>query len=236
MYFSKFPVTFYSLNNRETVELVTNFLLRNVISDEVKNNYSVYDLYDIRDGETPEILAFQFYGDANLHWILLHMNEILDPRFDWPLSTFNLKRFVDGKYGSANGIHHYEDLNGNQVEAQLEMFSNSDFGFLSVGNVITNTNNTGIGYVTEINALSEIKLIVTNGGFQVGDVIKLVNSSTNTATPYTVRVLGASTIPVTNYVYEDRINESKRRIKILKPRYVERLVKDFENKLAQVNV
>lgn len=234
MYFQAFPNTFYSLDNRASVQLVRNFLLRTVISDQVKNNYSVYDLYDIRDGETPEILAFQLYGDSNLHWIILQMNEILDPRFEWPLDTYNLKRFAEGKYTNINGVHHYEDLEGNITSATVEMFSNSEFGFLSVGDVITNQNKSGIGYVTQLTGLSEILLTATSGGFTLGDTIKLANSTDNLVTPYTVRTLGNNVVPITNFVYEDRLNETRRRIKILKARYVEQIVKDFENKLAQV--
>ena len=87
MYFQKFPQTFYSLDNRASVQVVTNFLLRSVFPDEIKNNFTAFDEYDVRDGETPENLAFELYGDTNLHWIILHANEILDPRFDWPLGA-----------------------------------------------------------------------------------------------------------------------------------------------------
>lgn len=236
MYFQAFPQTYYSLDNRASIQVVRNFLLRTVISDKVKNNYSVYDLYDVRDGETPEILAFQLYGDSNLHWIILQMNEIHDPRFEWPLDTYNLKRFVEGKYNNINAVHHYENTSGEIVTPTLEMFSNSEFGFLSVGSVVKNITNTGVGYVTEILGTSEIIVVCTTGGFVVGDTIQLPNSTTNSATPYTVRPIAASVIPITNFVYEDRLNETRRRIKVLKPRYVEQIVKDFENKLAQVNV
>jgi hypothetical protein len=233
MYFQKFPLTLYSLDNRQSVQVIQNLLLRLVISDEIKNNFSVYDEYDIKDGETPEILAFQFYGDSNLHWLILHMNDIIDPRFDWPLDTYNLKRFAEGKYTNINGTHHYENTNGETVNGILEMFSNSEFANLSVGDVIENTSGVGIGHVTEVISTSEVLVTVSKGGFVVGDVIRKVGTTSPTYTPYTIRSL--SQIPVTNFVYEDRINETKRRIKILKPQFVERIVKDFDSKLSQIN-
>ena len=54
MYFKSFPYTYYSLDDASTVQVVTNITSRAVLSDEVKNNLSLYDEYDIKDGETPE--------------------------------------------------------------------------------------------------------------------------------------------------------------------------------------
>ena len=54
------------------------------------------------DGETPEIVADKFYNDSELYWIILMANEMIDPRFDWPLSYVNLLNYVDNKYGTAN--------------------------------------------------------------------------------------------------------------------------------------
>lgn len=233
MYFQKFPLTLYSLDNRQSVQVIQNFLLRLVISDEIKNNFSVYDEYDIKDGETPEILSFQFYGDTNLHWLILHLNEIHDPRFDWPLDTYNFKRFVDGKYYSSDAIHHYENTDGQIVSANVFLISSGEFNFVSVGDVLVNNTYPGVGYVTEINSTSNVRVRVTSGGITTGSQVYLAsNSSLNANVTSTVVLSG---IPVTNYNYEDEINESKRRIKILKPQFVERIVKDFDSKLSQIN-
>jgi hypothetical protein len=160
MYFQNFPYTFYTLDDAATVQVVTNITTRIQISDEVKNNLSLFDKYDIKDGESPELVADKFYNNSQLHWIILHYNEIIDPRFEWPLDTNNLSKYVSGKYANVNAVHHYEDSNGYYV--------NSD-------------------------------------------------------------VPGC--VSITNYEYEDTVNESKRQIKILKPAYVNGLIQDFKRKL-----
>ena len=162
MYFKSFPYTYYSLDDASTVQVVTNITSRAVLSDEVKNNLGLYDEYDIKDGETPELVADKFYNNPELHWLVLHYNEIIDPRFDWPLDTNNLNRYVASKYANVNAIHHYEDNNGYYV------------------------NSTVPGCVS-----------------------------------------------VSNYEYEDIVNESKRRIKILKSNYVDPIVTDFKRKLGE---
>ena len=83
MYFRSFPVTYYTNDDKSTVQILQNLLLRNVVDQEIKDNFSLFDEYDIKDGDTPEILAFNLYGDSNLHRLILHYNENLDPRFDW---------------------------------------------------------------------------------------------------------------------------------------------------------
>ena len=88
-YFSNFPITLYSLDDRKTVQVITNIATRGTISEEITNNLSLFYPYSIKDGETPEILADKIYNDSELHWIILHCNEIHDAMFDWPLSVPN---------------------------------------------------------------------------------------------------------------------------------------------------
>ena len=87
MYFQNFPITYYSLDDTSTAQVVTNIALRIKLSDELKNNLALYDEYDIKDGETPEMVADKFYSNPLLHWLVLHTNDILDARFDWPLDS-----------------------------------------------------------------------------------------------------------------------------------------------------
>jgi len=231
MYFKSFPYTFYSLDNTTTVQVVTNLTTRVTLSDEVKNNLSLYDEYDIKDGETPELVADKFYGNPELHWLVLHYNEIIDPRFDWPLDTNNLNRYVAGKYANVNGIHHYEDANGNYANGNVYLISSSDFTEFNIDDAITNNTNTGSGYITQKISSSNVRITVTTGGFISGDRIKNI-SNTNSSANITSTVVLSGT-PITNYTYENEVNESKRRIKILKSSYVDAIVVDFKKKLGE---
>ena len=146
MYFKSFPFTFYTLDNTTTVQVVTNITNRTNISDEVKQNLSLFDEYDIKDGETPELLADKFYNNPELHWLILHYNDIIDPRFDWPLDTNNLSRYTAGKYANVTGIHHYEDANGNYSNGNVYLISSNAFSNFNVsgtaGNLVTINSST----------------------------------------------------------------------------------------------
>ena len=56
-----------------------------------------------------------------MHWLICYTNgiNILHPLYDWPMTQYDLKKFTEKKYGSANinAIHHYEDANGYQVDS-----------------------------------------------------------------------------------------------------------------------
>lgn len=72
------------------------------------NNVNMLE-YKIKDYDTPENICLRLYNDSSLAWILLHMNNIIDPFFDWPLNTNELRKFIIDKYGEENirAIHHY---------------------------------------------------------------------------------------------------------------------------------
>ena len=76
-------------------------------------------MHTIIDGETPEYLAHEYYGDAELHWVVLYAQQMTNPYYDWPLRYYDLKKFVAKKYGTANinALHHYEDADKFQVDS-----------------------------------------------------------------------------------------------------------------------
>lgn len=233
MYFEKFPQTFYTLDNRSSVQVVTNIALRIKLTDELVNNIAVYDEYDIKDGDTPETLAFELYGDTNLHWVILHANEILDPRFDWPLDSYNLSKFVEGKYGSLNGIYEYRNDRNIKTDGGIEMVSNNQFNLFNVGDAIVNNTNNGKGTILTKNDNSNLFVLVTQGGFVANNQINLASNLSISANITSTNALIGE--PITFLKYEEEQNEAKRRIKIIKPQFIERIIKEFESKLSQVN-
>jgi hypothetical protein len=129
MFFAKFPYLQYTLDNGKTQQIIPDILRRLKLSDELKNNASFFDQYDIKDGETPEIVASRWYGNPELHWIILLTNDIIDPRFDWPLDYYNLIEYCKGKYGSDNiyKLHHYVNRQEYIVNGYRAMREDSTF-------------------------------------------------------------------------------------------------------------
>jgi len=87
---------------------VTNILKRAAIREVVKDNLAIYTKYIIKSGETPESVAFNVYGDAELHWVILLTNDIYDRYHQWPMNVNQFLAYVNEKYTNPNATHHYE--------------------------------------------------------------------------------------------------------------------------------
>ena len=107
MYFDNFPVIRYGSTDG-TIKNVTNLLRRVAVRSKVKTNSSLFDTYNVKNGETPEIIADKLYDDPKLHWIIMLLNNVTDRYHDWPMSEQQFDAFVNEKYSNPDGIHHYE--------------------------------------------------------------------------------------------------------------------------------
>ena len=98
MYFENFPIIPYDATGTSEYKAVTNILRRVGIRAKVKANTMLYDTYDVKNGETPESIAFKLYDDIELHWVILLINNITDRFHDWPMSESQFLQFVNDKY------------------------------------------------------------------------------------------------------------------------------------------
>jgi len=108
MFFSSFPKRTYDLRGDGNEKLVTDLLRRVKIRESVKDNFALFDKYDVSNGETPEEVAFKIYGSTEYHWVVLMINDITDRYYGWPLSDYGFEEYVKNKYSNPGGIHHYE--------------------------------------------------------------------------------------------------------------------------------
>ena len=132
-YFKYFPKIAYNIRgveNQRQYDRVTNILARVLVKShgwadiegsitEPLAGASYFLKHTIIDGERPDILAHQFYGDSELHWLFFYTNgsKLLNPYYDWPLTQYDLKKFVNKKYADINAIHHYKDADGYEVDS-----------------------------------------------------------------------------------------------------------------------
>ena len=107
MYFDSFPIIQYGSTDG-TIKNVTNLLRRVAIRTKVKTNAALFDTYDIKSGETPEIIADKFYDDPELHWVIMLVNNVTDRYHDWPMNEQQFSTFINEKYSDPDGIHHHE--------------------------------------------------------------------------------------------------------------------------------
>ena len=98
------------MKNDENYKLLPDILKRVKQRNAIKSGQFIFDNYDVRDGEKPEDIAYKWFGDAQLHWVILMTNNVTNRYYDWPMSDVQFQEFLTDKYGagSEDAIHHYE--------------------------------------------------------------------------------------------------------------------------------
>jgi hypothetical protein len=108
-YFSKFPKITYDMKGDSVRKLLPDILRRVKLRTTIKSGGMLFDKYDVKEGERPEDVAFKWFGDPELHWIILMTNNVTDRYYDWPMNQVQFAEYLTDKYGTnVDAIHHYE--------------------------------------------------------------------------------------------------------------------------------
>lgn len=101
---------------------VKNLFRRNKVRDDLQNVFTLFNKYEIVEGARPDTVAEEFYGKADLDWVVLMTAGIINVRDEWPLSNYQLYKYAENKYSVENlsDINYYEtkevkDSNGRLI-------------------------------------------------------------------------------------------------------------------------
>ena len=186
---------------------VKNLFKRGVLRDDIFQDLAIFTKYEISNDDRPDNVAFNFYGDSNLDWLVLLCNNIINIQSEWPMSQKSFDNYLISKYTESgdsdtdtydriyNGVHHYETKqikNSNDVEILAEGLTVSPDYTLTYYDWLVS------GYVI---------------------LSKAANETYNTSL----------LTPITNYQYEEKIEDDKRNIFLLKPLYVSLVIDDLND-------
>lgn len=104
-FFENFPKTEYDIKKNNRKEVVTNIMLRYKISNTINKIKANYYDFSVEEGERPDIVATKIYKRPELDWLILMVNDIIDPNFDWPMELRTLENYIISKYGSLATAH-----------------------------------------------------------------------------------------------------------------------------------
>tara|TARA_A100001011_G_C13813736_1_gene635923 strand:- start:41 stop:562 length:522 start_codon:yes stop_codon:yes gene_type:complete len=161
------PTIEYDSVGQGQTKTVTDLLRRVALRAKVKTNTVLYDYHDIVEGDSPESVAFEFYGDPKLSWVVLITNDITDRYHQWPMAYHEFIQHVNDKYSDINATHHY--------------------------------------YITQSSGDTDVRINI---------------GADNTDH-------SGATI-VTNLEYEEDLQNQMRRIRILSPTYVNKLINEYK--------
>jgi len=208
-YFNYFPKTPYTSNSQSTgVDSVTNIVSRFGFENKLKENENAFYKYTVKDSDTPEIIAYKYYGHSERHWIVLLFNDIIDPQYDWPLKQDEFIDFVSKKYtanGAANttvqtGLEWCQDVNN--VHSYYKTITR------------TSVDGTTIQEKIEIDANTYANVGATSVSHTLSDGKTITETVSKETKTY--------------YVYEQEENEAKREINLLRNDFVSIVEDEFK--------
>ena len=100
---------------------VKNLFRRAKMRDDLQNNFTIFNKYEIPMGARPDTVAEDLYGSAQFDWVILTVAGIINVRNEWPLNPRDLYDYSLDKYGDAlNSTRYFEttevkDSNGRLV-------------------------------------------------------------------------------------------------------------------------
>lgn len=180
--FFHYPATLYDINKKRKPLLMTDLTKGFTIAKIVRDLVAVYYDYNVDDGDRPDTIAEQYYGDSTLDWVILITNGIIDPQWDWPMNYNVFRKYIVAKYGSVSNAydetHHYEQI-------------------------------------IQKHKVNPDKTVVPEKTYEI-----------DLTTYNTLSSLDKKLI--TAYDYEEKVNEEKRRIKILDEQFLPSIIEQTE--------
>ena len=197
-------------NSSRDYLLIKNIFRRTKLKAFLQNKVSILDKFTIGDGDRPDTVAEQMYGDSSLDYIIVLVAGITNIIDEWPLQDYQVYDFALQKYGSEekmNEIKYYETLEiiddqGRQIVPP---------------NLIVDADFKVDGTVNKFPSSTRYTLKALTGNRQLDDKDEFTVLTDNIARA------------ITNLEYEYTLNERKREINVLSPGYVQLFINDLRD-------
>ena len=105
-----------------------NLFRRTKLRDDLQNNFTIFDKYEIVEGMRPDNVAQELYESDQFDWVVLLVAGITNVRNEWPLSNRDLYNYALDKYG--------DSLNSNMFFETTEVKDTSGRLILPKGKVV----------------------------------------------------------------------------------------------------
>ena len=169
-YFRQLPELDYPslANDRKSAydyQKVKNIFKRAVIRDDLFDEVVAFTKYSVVGDERPDQVAYNFYGDSGLDWVVLTTNNIIHVRDEWPMGNQDFLTYLNAKYTAEqlSNIHHYEtklirDSRGRLIQPEgLTVPAGHSISFLDNGALRTESQLTSFTFLEHENNMNDKK-------------------------------------------------------------------------------
>lgn len=253
-YFKNFPLTSYNFKDNENSRTLIVDIFRNVRAEIEIDDAASYILYEIQENERPDQISQMFYDTPEYYWTFFILNDHLWEGLNaWPMEYNQLMEYISQKY-IKTFITSY--LNSGYSGENHFLFSKFQIGETVTGNITGHT-----ATISEIDsAMNRLEITNATGNFsqdtsiigsETGDILERSEAydfsfeeQINAAHHYEnvdgieiSRVLfskGETEIfKVTHREYEERLNDEKQQIKVLKRGFIEDFARAYKKLINQ---
>ena len=169
-YFRQVPRLDYPslANDRQSAydfQTVKNLFKRAVMRDDIFNEVIAFEKYSVQGDERPDQVAYDFYEDSGLDWVILTTNNIIHVRDEWPMSNQDFLNYLNSKYTESelSNVHHYEtkiirDSRGRLIQPEgLIVPEGHSVTFLDNGVLRTESSLTLVNFLNHETTLNDNK-------------------------------------------------------------------------------
>lgn len=97
-YFATLPKVIATKDGVSTIAV--DILSRAKIREDISRAESLSYQYDMREGDTPDMIASKYYDSSSRYWIFLYGNNVIDPQWDCGMDDSVFLNYLKDKYGN----------------------------------------------------------------------------------------------------------------------------------------
>jgi len=177
---------------------VKNLFKKGSLRPDIFQEVSFFEKYKITGDDRPDNIAYEIYDNSSLDWVILLSNNIINIQTEWPLTQVSFDTYLREKYGV--GLRTEEEI-------YEKIYSVHHYETVEI------KNSQGV--------------VIIPAGLEVPQNYASGWSYYDAFTDSQVTLSNVTT-PVTNYEYEEKLEDAKRNIYVLKPRYLNIVLDDME--------
>jgi len=202
MFFRDFPNITY--NNIDVKNILANVKLNSLVQVTAEAFYP----YTLKDGDKPWMIANDYYGRPDLHWLVYMSNNIVDPYYEWFMDTTEFEAFLKAKYGS---VAQAKETNVGYEEKFIVGETALEEVHDEYNNVVYRTGDTfKTTFTRRVFSVDSYNYLLSADGAEERE--KAFNAYSNS--------LSTLLVPLNAYTQEDFLNEERRSIKLLNKIYL----------------
>lgn len=241
-FFKNFPEMQYKLSDGKIIT-IKDFFRKSAISTGAKEAIVDYTYYELEEGDRPDVVATKLYGNGDLHWVFFLVNDWAN-YYDWWKDQATFQKYMShkyrGKYAVASASTDIVSRTGEPPLVSKFLIGESVTATEATGTVIKvdpTHNRIAIGDVVgDFSSKTITGTSILPGqaaayrhSFTPTSVIDMVDGVDHYYLGnLKINNFKSGYLPKTHWEAEFEANEEKRKIKIIRPTMVDRVVSQFE--------